>query len=93
MPGHPHLVAEVEQLREREVALGQGVLAHVDLDAGAAVGQHQERRLPEAADADDAARHRGLDAGLIEPFGRSGRMRLDQLADGVGRRRTCGDKA
>ena len=53
VPLDADVVAEVEQLEDLEVALGQRVLADVDLDALDAVGQDEEVRLAEAADRQD----------------------------------------
>src|SRR5437868_7749251 len=55
-PLHADPVAEVEQLVDLEIALRQRVLPDVDLHAGAAVGDDEEVRLAEAADAEDSPR-------------------------------------
>ena len=53
---HADPVAEIEQLEQLEVALRERVLAEVDLDARLSVREHEEVRLAEAADGEDASR-------------------------------------
>ena len=55
-------VAEIEQLEDLEIERRQRVLPDVDLDLRAAVGQHEEVRLAERADRENAAARDGLDA-------------------------------
>ena len=62
MAGDADVIAVVEQLRQAKSRSRQRVLPDVDLNAAAAVGEHEEARLAEAADADDAAGGDGLDA-------------------------------
>ena len=73
------LIAEVEQLRQLIVALAERVLPDVDLDARAAVGQHEKAGLAETADADDAPGGDGVDARRLELGGGLGRVAVDEL--------------
>src|SRR5207237_3493280 len=77
-------VAEVEQLEQREVALAQGVLADVDLDARLTIGDREEVRLAEAADGEDAAGGPGLDAPGCERFGGLRAVRVDERLNRIG---------
>src|SRR5581483_9421252 len=76
-------VAEVEQLEDPEVTLAQRILADVDLDPRPSVGDHDEVRFAEAADAEDAPRGARLDLRAFELLaGRCavrGHDRLDRL--------------
>ena len=83
MSGDADLIAEIEQLRQLIIALAQRVLAHVDLEARAAVGQDDEAGLAEIADADDAAGGDRVDARGFEIRSRRRGMRIDQLRDGM----------
>ena len=56
LPPDADEVAEVEELEDGEVPLGQRVLPDVDLDARPAVGNHQEVRLAETANRQDPPR-------------------------------------
>ncbi len=82
-PRHADEVAEVEQLEDLEVALGQRVLADVDLDARLAVGQHQEVGLAEAAHRQDAPGGHGLDLLRLELRAGPLAERRHQIVDGV----------
>ena len=77
------VVAEIEQLEDLEVQLGQRVLADVDLDPMQAVGQRDEVRLAEAADGNDAACGDGLDFLGLERLGRPLAEPGGDLADAV----------
>ena len=77
--GHADLIAKVEQLRQRVIALAQGVLADVDLEARAAVGDHDEAGLAKVADADDPPGRDGLDPRRLELGGRGRGVGVDQL--------------
>src|SRR5262249_9149245 len=55
-----------EQLEDLEVALGQRVVADVHLHPRLAVRQHEEVRLAEAADGENAAGDAGGDRGRLE---------------------------
>ena len=77
-------VAEVEQLEDREIALGQRVLADVDLDPRLPVGDDEEVGLAEAANRQDpagGARPRLL---RLERLSGLPAVGLDQLFDRVG---------
>jgi hypothetical protein len=77
------VIAEVQQLEDREVAVRERILADVDLNGRAAVRQHQEIRLAEAPDGEDAAGGAGLDDGAFELFTRLQAVRPHQIADRV----------
>ena len=77
-------VAEIEQLVDREVALRQRVLAEVDLNPFAAVGDDQEVGLAEAADGQDAAGRARLRLLRLERLAGLVAVRLEELFDGVG---------
>src|SRR5688572_16530812 len=84
MPGNTDVVAVIEQLRQREVAFTQGVLTDVDLNAPAAVGQHEEAGFAEAANADDAPCRDRLDAVRLELLFGPTAMRVNQRRCRVG---------
>jgi hypothetical protein len=76
-------VAEVQQLVDREVELGQRVLPDVRLDLRAAVGQDQEIGFAERADREDAAARDRRDVLALELVVRPLAVGVDQLGDRV----------
>ena len=88
MAGDADVIAEIEQLRERVFVLAERVLTDVDLNARAAIGEDEEARLAEAADADDAASRHGFDALGLERLLGALAVSLGQRRDGVRRRRS-----
>ena len=75
-------IAEIEQTGQLEVALRERVLLEVHLDARSTVGEHQKIRLAEAANAQNAAARRRIDAGGFELGARRPGMRANELGDG-----------
>ena len=57
---------EIEQLKDPEIALGERILADVDLDAGFAVREHQKIGFPEAANRQDPPARTSRDLLLVE---------------------------
>ena len=84
MSADADVIAEVEQREDLEVALGQGVLAEVRLDALAPVGEDEEVRLAEAADRQDPSRDGRLDLRGLERVGRRLAVRRDEGRHRVG---------
>ena len=78
-------IAEIQQSKQLEIALLQRVLLDVHLNARAAIGQHQEIRLPEAANPQNAAAREGVDALFFELRPRFLAVRADEIGD----RRRC----
>ncbi len=72
-------VAEIEQLVDPEIELRDRVLPDVHLHLRAAVRQHEEVRLAERADGQDASGGDGLDAIGLELVVRAVPVRLDEL--------------
>ncbi len=81
MAFHADDIADVQELIHAKVALGQRILLDVDLNLRAAVGQHQEIGLAEAADAQNAAAGNGVDAVLFELRPGLPAVRANQVAD------------
>ena len=80
VPAHADEVAEVQQPEDPEVAVADRILADVDLDAREAVAQHQEVRLAEAADGENAPARPRLDARRLERLLRLRAVVLDEPA-------------
>ena len=76
-------VAEIEQLEDLEIELRQRVLPDVDLHLGVAVREHEEVRLAERANREDAAARDRLDALGFELVVRPLAVGVDQLGDRV----------
>ena len=82
MPFDADHISEIEQAEQLEVVLRQRVLLDVHLNARPAVGQHQEIRLAEIANAQNAAARRRVDAGGFELGARFLAMGADEIGDG-----------
>src|SRR5262249_26874839 len=83
MPLDPDEVAEVQELHDLEVERWNRVLANVRLNGLETVRQDQKVRLPERANAENAAAGRRRDLLGLELVVRALAVRLDEGADAV----------
>src|SRR5690606_24247989 len=75
---HADVVSQVEALEDVEVARAHRIRADVHLHALAAVGDDEEARLAEPADAEDAPWHAHFGTLALEHFGRRRPVPLDE---------------
>ena len=80
-------VPEIEQLEDREVALGERVLADIDLDPRSPVGNDQEVGLAKTSNRNHPPRRRRLHGRRFESFRRGATVGSNELVHRMGARK------